>query len=138
MAKWQINERVGLEKFPTDQGALYLEGGLWFNPVGNDLDQYQKSCLETVLFSKDVALSYLSLNLASEAGEVAGKVAKNLRDGGQLDDIALALELSDCLWHVAVLAEHLGYDLSEIADMNIKKLKDRKERGVLGGSGDTR
>ncbi len=111
------------------------------NPVvdlNNALDQYQKSCLETAIYPKDKALVYLALKLSGEAGEVAEKVGKNLRDGGQLDDQLLAKELGDVMWYVAVLAEHLGYDLSEIAEMNIKKLKDRKERGVLGGSGDSR
>lgn len=110
------------------------------NPVdlSNALDDYQKACLDTTIFPKDKALVYLGLKLAGEAGEVAEKIGKNIRDGGQLDDLGLAKELGDVMWYIAVLAEYLGYDLSEIADMNIKKLNDRKERGVIKGSGDGR
>jgi len=104
----------------------------------NALDDYQKECLKLAIFPKDKALVYLGLKLAGEAGEVAEKIGKNIRDGGQLDDLGLAKELGDVMWYIAVLAEHLGYDLSEIADINIKKLNDRKDRNVLGGSGDNR
>lgn len=50
----------------------------------------------------------------------------------------MAKELGDVLWYVANLATELGYDLSHIASMNTEKLKSRKVRGVLGGSGDNR
>jgi NTP pyrophosphatase (non-canonical NTP hydrolase) len=51
---------------------------------------------------------------------------------------ALALELGDVLWYVSVLAGELGFDLQEVAKMNLQKLRDRRERGVLQGSGDNR
>ena len=58
--------------------------------------------------------------------------------GRRFDDKDLAKELGDVLWYVANLAQFLGYDLSEIAQMNLDKLADRQNRGVLGGSGDDR
>jgi len=131
MAKWVLPdtiEEINTMGLVTEQ--LYHRG--------NALDDYQKKCLKLAIFPKDKALVYLGLKLAGEAGEVAEKIGKNIRDGGQLDDLGLAKELGDVMWYIAVLAEHLGYDLSEIADMNIKKLNDRKERNVLGGSGDNR
>ena len=51
---------------------------------------------------------------------------------------ALALELGDCLFYIAVTASDLGYSLSTIAEMNIAKLQDRKDRQTLSGSGDYR
>ena len=42
------------------------------------------------------------------------------------------------MWYVAALSNDLGYDLSEIAEMNLIKLQSRKARGMLGGSGDNR
>lgn len=37
-----------------------------------------------------------------------------------------------------LLSNFAGYTLEEVADMNIQKLTDRKNRGKIGGSGDDR
>lgn len=105
---------------------------------GHDFNDYQKEAKSTAIYSDEVALRYLSLGIAGEAGEFAGKIAKHYRDGTRLNDVDLAKELGDILWFVALLADYLGYDMSEIARMNINKLKDRQKRNVLGGSGDNR
>lgn len=100
-------------------------------------DGYQDASERTAIYPKSVAIEYLSLGLVSEAGEVAGKVKKALRDG-TFDPEAVADELGDCLWYIAQLASELDFYLSDIAKHNLEKLKDRKERGVLGGNGDKR
>lgn len=85
---------------------------------------------------------YPTLGLAGEAGEVAEKVKKVLRDqAGQFDADAVAAikkELGDVLWYVARLAAELDLDLGDIAAANLAKLASRQERGVLHGSGDER
>ena len=43
--------------------------------------EYQRKAAETAIFPKEKALEYLALGLTSEAGEVAGKVKKIIRDG---------------------------------------------------------
>ena len=87
-------------------------------------------------------LVYPTLGLAGEAGEVAEKVKKLLRDdGGVMSDerrAALAGELGDVLWYVAQVATEAGLDLEEIAQGNLEKLLSRQQRGVLSGSGDAR
>jgi NTP pyrophosphatase (non-canonical NTP hydrolase) len=87
-------------------------------------------------------LVYPTLGLAGEAGEVAEKVKKLLRDdGGVLTDerrSALAAELGDVLWYVAQVATEADLELEEIAAANLDKLLSRQQRGVLSGSGDDR
>jgi NTP pyrophosphatase (non-canonical NTP hydrolase) len=85
---------------------------------------------------------YPTLGLAGEAGEVAEKVKKLLRDdAGVLSDerrSALAGELGDVLWYVAQVATEADLDLEQIAQGNLDKLLSRRRRGVLSGSGDQR
>lgn len=103
------------------------------------LNEYQKKAAETAIYPKDVAMEYLILGLTSEAGEVAGVHKKYFRDGGSLDVTAnMIQEMGDCMWYIAMLADELGVSLQTIAEYNIKKLSSRKERGVIGGSGDKR
>lgn len=109
-----------------------------FNYIANDLDRYQFEASLTAVFPKEMWKYYLPLKLAGEAGEVAEKFGKWVRDGGSLNDEAIIKELGDVLWYVAVLANELGYDLSEVAEVNLSKLRDRMERGVIKGSGDNR
>jgi NTP pyrophosphatase (non-canonical NTP hydrolase) len=93
--------------------------------------------------SKDlVGLLYCALKLNGEAGEVAEQIGKMLRDDGGILKIdraeKLEKELGDVLWYLASLTELLGFDLSTIAEINLRKLADRQARGVLGGSGSDR
>lgn len=107
-----------------------------------DFDEYQKETNKTAIYPKDKAIEYLILGLASEAGEVAGKLKKVIRDnGGVVDNAAkttLADEVGDVLWYISQIALELEIPMSELAQMNVDKLASRKERGVIGGSGDKR
>jgi NTP pyrophosphatase (non-canonical NTP hydrolase) len=100
------------------------------------LTEYQDKAMETAM---DTALNpaYMIANLTAEAGEVAGKYAKWIRDGVQ-DDEGLFLELGDVLWQVAGVATVMGWRLDEVAYQNLNKLASRKQRNALSGSGDAR
>jgi NTP pyrophosphatase (non-canonical NTP hydrolase) len=106
------------------------------------LDAYQQAARKTAIYDERHKVIYPALGLASEAGEVAGKVKKALRDhAGAFDPEqieALKDELGDVLWYVAVLAADLGLSLETIAADNLAKLASRQERGALGGAGDRR
>ena len=103
------------------------------------LNQYQELALKaSVLKTEQDMIDYGVLNLASEAGEVAGKFAKALRDGHEVDRDAVISELGDVLWSMAALCAGLQTNLDEVAYSNIQKVQDRTRRGVVGGSGDNR
>lgn len=103
-------------------------------------DEYQAFTRTTAIYPKAVAMPYLTAGLAEEAGEVAGKFKKSIRDGWTAEKFeeAVVAELGDVLWYLARYADELGYSLQSIAEMNQIKLQDRKDRAVLQGSGDTR
>ena len=107
-----------------------------------DFDSYQQAARKTALYADAYRITYPALGLASEAGEVAGKVKKVLRDrGGDVGDdqrAAIGDELGDVLWYVAILAADLGLSLETIAAGNIEKLRSRLERGAIQGDGDQR
>ena len=108
----------------------------------SDFNTYQWKTHETAIYPKDRDLEYLGLGLVSEAGEVAGKIKKILRDnGGKVSESArleLKAELGDVLWYTAQLAWLLQEQLSDVAQDNLAKLKSRSARGTLIGSGDVR
>lgn len=101
------------------------------------LNEYQQLALTTRLPTADE--EYCVLNLAAEAGEVAGKYAKARRDGRQLDfDQQVKKELGDVLWQLSMVALDRGFTLEDIAEANLLKLNARKNAGTLNGSGDNR
>ena len=115
----------------------------------NAFDEYQATARETRRYQRATsaeALSYTALGLSGEAGEVADKVKKLLRDTRLLhgDPIseerraAILAELGDCLWYVSMLADELNAKLSTVVQLNIAKLCDRAIRGKLHGDGDSR
>ena len=104
---------------------------------------YQEKAFETAIFPKNKAMEYLTLGLTGEAGEIANKVKKFIRDGAAQDEylakrIEIGYEIGDVLWYCAVLAKEMEMDLGHIMENNLQKLADRKKRGTLSGSGDNR
>lgn len=105
--------------------------------MAKQFDHYQRKTQETAIYPEDKALEYLALGLNGEAGEVAEKVKKHIRDGKELDE-DFAKELGDVLWYLTRLVDELDADMSEVAEANLDKLFDRKERDKIQGSGDNR
>lgn len=106
-------------------------------------EQYQKLSRETAIYpNKDNNFVYPTLGLVGEAGEVAEKIKKVLRDNnGVIDEIKkqeISKELGDVLWYIAQIATELGLSLDEVAISNIEKLNSRSKRGVISGDGDNR
>lgn len=108
-----------------------------------NLNEYQKLALRTASpKDKKNELFHLLLGLCGEAGEIAEKAKKVVRDQdsdfSKLDKDDLTKELGDVLWHIATIADYFDIELETVGDTNIKKLASRLERGVLYGSGDNR
>ena len=100
------------------------------------MEDYQELAWKTALESaKNPA--YMVANLTSEAGEVAGKYAKWIRDG-VLDEAGMQKEVGDVLWQIAGLATVMGWSLADLASQNLRKLAQRQINNSIGGNGDER
>jgi len=128
-------------------GQLELDLGAQSNESNkykkvSDLDMYQKVALTTAIYPREQAIIYPTLGLTGEAGEVANKVKKIIRDGSNSKDEKLVSEIKseigDCLWYIAVLANDFDIKLSDIASTNLIKLENRKKKDTIRGSGDKR
>ncbi|ANA86427.1 MazG-like pyrophosphatase [Gordonia phage OneUp] len=111
-----------------------------------DFNYYQNATDATAIYpgageGTMAALAYVGLGLG-EAGEVQGKLKKIIRDdAGKVTEekrSAIIKELGDVLWYVARTAAELKVSLNYVAELNVDRLLDRKDRGVLQGSGDDR
>jgi len=102
--------------------------------------EYQLLTRKTAIYSQETFLEYLTLGLASEAGEVSGVVKKYIRKDYDLNTAKdkLVKELGDVIWYWARLCDELGLDPEEVMEKNIDKLLDRQVNNTLQGDGDDR
>lgn len=107
-------------------------------------DEYQKLALTTAISNPDPLMdkTIWAMGISGEAGEVLEKWKKIVayKDGvvSDEDKAAIKKELGDVVWYIAVMAESLGLSFSEVMELNVSKLADRKARGVQKGEGDER
>jgi NTP pyrophosphatase (non-canonical NTP hydrolase) len=101
-----------------------------------DLTKYQAKAKKTAIY-KNQGKNYIypSLGLAGEIGEVMDKIKKIYRDKNDKiskeDAHSIASDLGDVLWYLSQLATELKLDMSKVAEMNLKKLEERKKSGTL-------
>lgn len=120
-----------------------------------NFNEYQKSALKTDKYpnaaynfiaeddySDGVICMLYTLGIVGEAGEVADKIKKIYRDKqGKFDKkdvLSIVKEIGDVMWYCAALSRHLGWELEDVAKMNIKKLAIRAQNNKIHGSGDDR
>ena len=105
-------------------------------------DEYQVESNKNAQYPKESALYYWGWGLTGEAGEVAEKLKKVLRnDGGVISEekkLEIKKEIGDVLWYAAQLSTILEISFDEVAQGNIDKLSDRLARGVVKSDGDNR
>lgn len=109
------------------------------------MNDYQKLATEFAIYPGKgtfLGIVYTTLKMNGEAGEIAEKIGKIMRDEQSIISPErqhdIKLELGDVLWYIAACAKELGYTLEQIANANIEKLASRSARGKLSGSGDNR
>ena len=111
-----------------------------------DINEYQIRARETAIYYKSRTKNewyvYPLLGLCGEVGELQQKFKKIIRDKegviSEEDVKEIKAELGDCLWYISQMCTDMGYQLNEIARLNLEKLEARKGRGTIGGSGDQR
>ncbi len=108
-----------------------------------DFNKYQKLAKKTAVYPNiGKNFTYPTIGLMGEAGEVANKVKKLIRDDGSKITKErreeLKAEIGDMLWYIAQLSTELGLKLSDVAKYNIEKLAKRQKENKIHGSGDNR
>lgn len=116
-----------------------IEAFEYYNDMTIDISmtEYSEFAEQTAIYPEEAQIVYPALGLAGEAGEVANKVKKMIRDD-RLDRDAIASELGDCLWYIALFCRDLNVDMASVARKNLDKLSMRKQKGTLQGNGDAR
>jgi len=56
-------------------------------------------------------------------------IKKHIFHEKTLDETHAKKELGDIMWYIAMMCESFGWDMNEIAEMNIDKLKARYPEG---------
>lgn len=112
-------QKAAMRTAPRDPNAYSVPPGVIF--------QYNQEKVEKLFKNLDQMI--WSLGLTGEAGEFADMMKKAHGHGHELDNELAAKELGDVLWYLSVLADSLGYTLSDIATMNVEKLKKRYKKG---------
>ena len=108
-----------------------------------DFKTYQKNARVTAQYpSLGSNYIYPTLGLVGEAGEVAEKIKKVIRDKKGIFDEAskngIKKELGDVLWYLSNLCTEFDFALEDVAMTNLEKLKSRAAKGKISGSGDNR
>ncbi len=108
-----------------------------------DLNKYQKLARKTANYpNAGKNLTYPTIGLCGECGEVADKVKKIFRDCdnkvSSKNREAIGKELGDVLWYLSNISSELNFSLNDIAKINLEKIKSRIRRDKVNGSGDNR
>ena len=101
-------------------------------------DLYSRWVEKKIMTEGQARLVENTLGLVGEAGEVAEKIKKLIRDSSRFQNEEIMKELGDVVFYATALANIYGKGLQEVLELNISKLDDRQRRGKLKGSGDNR
>ncbi len=121
-----------------DRGMITQEDIEAFSIVNVSPMEYSYWVERMIVTEGDTRLVENTLGLVGEAGEVAEKVKKYLRDNTKVSQKDIVKELGDVIFYATALANYFYSNLPEVMEANMDKLNSRAKRGVIKGSGDNR
>ena len=142
--EWYLDDNLHREDGPAVEYAdgdkeWYLNGKIVTEEevMGTEDINYPEFVESMIITEGQDRLVENILGLVGEAGEVAEKIKKYIRDGNK-DLDAIQKELGDVIFYWTALHGALGLDPEDTITTNVGKLSSRKERGTIQGSGDNR
>lgn len=104
------------------------------------LNDYMPEVMKTASYPMQQAREYVTLGLAGEAGEVANKMKKIMRGDLSLREATpgISKELGDVFWYWIACCVEFNLNPEDVVLDMLMRLEDRKQRGVIKGSGDDR
>ena len=120
------------EKDIEDMGYSY------YTPEDSKPFDYSKWVEGKIVTAGQERLMENTLGLMGEAGEVAEKIKKMIRDGNRFTPEDIVKELGDVVFYATALSNYYGYSFNAMLKMNVDKLDSREQRGVIKGEGDNR
>jgi len=97
---------------------------------GHAQDRLADRMLAGIMHKKDVAgLINGLMGLTGEAGELTDLFKKWIFHNAPLDEQHAKKEVGDVCWYIAMICHSMGWDIDEIMQMNIDKLKARYPEG---------
>lgn len=121
-----------------DDLELFGYYDMFDNENSSPTDVYSKWVEGKIVTEGQARLIENVLGLVGEAGEVAEKIKKQIRDNSKVSQDDIIKELGDVLFYTTALANYYNKNLGYVIEVNVKKLDDREDRGVIKGKGDNR
>ena len=121
-----------------DDLELFGYYDMFDNENSSPTDVYSKWVEGKIVTEGQARLIENVLGLVGEAGEVAEKIKKQIRDNSKVSQDDIIKELGDVLFYTTALANYYNKNLGYVIEVNVKKLDDREDRGVIKGKGDDR
>ena len=96
------------------------------------LKKYQEFCkLVAKRFDdKDKELLTWGLGIAGEAGDIAGCIKKTVSHNNDQRN-GIRENIGDVMWYIATICNFFGWNLDDILEENVEKLKKRYPKGFF-------
>jgi len=116
------------QQLAAKTAGMHLNKEIEVKLIALGLDQ-ENARIAAEYFAAEKGLYVSTLGIAGEAGEFADMIKKQAGHNHASDPIKEKKELGDILWYIADVCTKKGYDMGEVASMNIEKLKARYPEG---------
>ena len=111
------------------QGKEYVKLAMRTND-GNNTQRLEQHVNYAPTFKHDIGgIFNACLGLSGEVGELNDMIKKWVFHEKPFDEEHAKKEMGDVMWYVAMMCHSFGWDLDEIMQMNVDKLKARYPQG---------